>query len=160
MASSVPNYFFLKDKLYKKIRIVKSENYLVCWSYEDEMRMRFNYSSVLREATKAYSVSEVSKLLEKTPGYIWALIGNKIADHPSGRSYNANKRPMKWYWSEQDILDLRQAIFDSAPKNEYGEPYGKFRLISKVRLLSKMREDTSYYVKNQNGEFVKVWRAT
>jgi hypothetical protein len=62
-------------------------------------------------------------------------------------------------WSEQDILNLRDTIFELAPKNKYGEPYANFKLISKADLLSKMREGTSLYVKNEAGEYIKVWRA-
>jgi hypothetical protein len=67
--------------------------------------------------------------------------------------------PGKWMWSERDVLDLRDAIFDLAPKNKYGEPYTNFKLVNKVELQRKMRGDTSYYVKNKDGDYVKVWRA-
>jgi len=160
MADLVPNYFFLKDKLYKKLRVVKSEDYIVAWSYEDEMRMRFNYSSVRREASKAYSLDEVSDLIGRRKSVLLSYLRRNLIDPPSGRLYSIkNKVPGKWMWSEQDVLDLRDAIFEMAPKNMYGEPRVNFKLVSKAELLSKMREDTAYYVKNEQGEFVKVWRA-
>jgi hypothetical protein len=156
----VPNYFYLDKKLYKKIRVVKSENYVVAWSYEDERRMRFNYSSVRKEASKAFNLDEVSKLIGKRKSHILSYIQRNLVDPPSGRLYSIkNKKPGKWMWSEKDVLDLREAIFDMAPKNKYGEPFVNFKLVSKAELLSRMREDASYYVRNQDGEFVKVWRA-
>lgn len=156
----VPSYFFLGNKLYKKIRVVKSESYVVAWSYEDERRMRFNYGSVRQEATKAFDLDQVSKLIGKPKSLILSYIQRNLVDCPSGRIYSIkNKKPGKWMWSEQDVLDLRNSIFEMAPKNKYGEPYTNFRLISKAELLSKMREDATYYVKNESGDFVKVWRA-
>jgi hypothetical protein len=160
MAYLIPNYFFLDKKLYKKIRVVKSEDYVVAWSYEDERRMRFNFSSVRKEAGKAYNLDEVSRLIDKRKSEILSYLKRNLVDQPSGRLYSIkNKRPGKWMWSEKDILDLRESIFDMAPKNKYGEPFRNFKLVSKAELLSRMREDTSYYVRNENGEFVKVWRA-
>ncbi len=160
MAELIPNYFFLDKNLYKKIRVVKSEGYVVTWSYTDERRMRFNYASVRREAIKAFNLDEVSKLIDKPKSVILSYIQRNLADQPSGRLYSIkNKKPGKWMWSEQDVLDLRDAIFDMAPKNKYGEPYANFRLVSKAELLSKMRDNTSYYVRNENGEFVQIWRA-
>ena len=155
----VPSYFFLDNKLYKKIRVVKSENYVVAWSYEDEKRVWITYSVVRREASPAYKSGEVAKLIDKSKSLILSYVRRNLVDQPSGRLYTIkNKLPGEFMWSEQDILDLRDSLFELAPKNKYGEPYSNFKLISKAELLSKMRKDTSFYVKNENGDFVKVWR--
>lgn len=156
----VPSYFFLDEKLYKKIRVVKSENYVVAWSYEDEKRVWITYSVVRREATKAYKLSEVSKLIDKQSSKILSYVKRNLVNQPSGRLYTIkNRRPGEWMWSEADILDLRDSLFELAPKNKYGEPYSNLKLISKAELLTKMRKDTTLYVKNEDGDFIKVWRA-
>jgi hypothetical protein len=155
----LPNYFFLDKKLYRKIRVVKTENYVVAWSYDDERRMRFNYSSVRREAAQAFALPEVSKLIDKPKSLILSYLRRNLIDYPSGRVYSTrNKKPGKWMWSEQDVLDLREAIFEMAPKNKYGEPYANFKLVSKSELLSRINKDTSYYVKADDGDFIKIWR--
>lgn len=139
---------------------MKSEDYVVAWSYEDERRVRFNYSSVRREASKAYDVKEVADLMEKRTSDILTMIDRNLVDRPSGRLYSiANKRPGQFMWSESDIFDLRDAMFELAAKNKYGEPHRGFKLISKSELLGKMHEDMSYYVRNEDGEFVRVWRS-
>jgi hypothetical protein len=156
----VSNYFFLDEKLYKKIRVVKTEDYVVAWSYEDEKRVWINYSIVRRNGSKAYDLSEVSKLIDMKKVDILSYINRRLVDPPSGRLYTIKNRvPGKWMWSEKDILDLRQSLFELAPKNKYGEPYTSTKLISKPELLSRIRKDVSFYVRNENGEFVKVWRA-
>ena len=156
----VPSYFFLDDKLYKKIRVVKSENYVVAWSYEDEKRVWITYSVVRREAGKAYKLSEVAEMIDKPKSTILSYVKRNLVEKPSGRLYTIkNKVPGEYMWSENDILDLRDSIFDLAPKNKYGEPYSNLKLISKAELLSKMRKDTSFYVRNENGDFIKIWRA-
>lgn len=156
----LPNYFFLEEKLYKKIRVVKSENYVVAWSYEEEKRMWLTYSIVRQYATEAYDLTQVSKLIDKRKSYILSYIKRNLVAPPSARTYSIrNKVPGKWMWSEQDVLDLRDTLFELAPKNKYGEPYTNLKLISKAELLSKMRKDTAFYVRDDNGDFVKIWRA-
>lgn len=157
---SVPNYFFLNNKLYKKIRVVKTQDYIVAWSFEEEMRMRFNYSSVRREASKAYKLEEVAELIDRPAKDILSSIKRNIVSPPSGRLYNTkSKKPGRHMWSEDDILDLRNDYFDNAPKDKYGDPYINFKLVSRAELLNRMRQDISYYVKNENGDYVKVWKA-
>lgn len=156
----LPRYFFLNEKLYEKLRVVKSENYIVAWSFEDEARLRFNYSSARRDASKAYEIREVAKLIDRPAKELLSYLSRGLIDPPSARLYSRkNKVPGKWMWSEQDVLDLRDAIFELAPKNKYGEPYTNFKLVSKAELLRQMRGDTSYYVRDESGNYVKVWRA-
>jgi hypothetical protein len=156
----VPNYFFLDEKLYKKIRVVKTENYVVAWSYEDEKRVWLNYSYVRKNSDKAYKLADVSQLIEKSTNYIMSHMQRNLVKRPSGRTYNiTSKMPKDFMWSSRDILDLRDSIYDLAPKNKYGEPYSNFTLISKAELLNKMHKDVSMYIKNENGEFIKIWRA-
>lgn len=155
----VPNYFFLKDKIYKKLRVVKSEDYIVVWSYEDEMRQRFTYSLVRKEATKAYRLNEVCDLLDKKIRYIVSYLDRGLIPYPASRLYHIiSKKPSKWMWSQEDILYMRDLIFQLAPKDKHGDPRRDFSLISKAELLAKMHGNSSYYVKNENGEFVRVWK--
>jgi len=62
-------------------------------------------------------------------------------------------------WSEDDVLTLREDFYELAPKDKYGDPHRTFKLVSKSELLSKMHEDISYYVKNESGDYVRVWKA-
>jgi hypothetical protein len=159
--SSVPNYFFLNNKLYKKIRVVRSEDYIVAWSYEDEMRMRFSNSATRRQATKAYTTYETARLIERPVRFINNYIQRGLIPQPSGRSYTIkNRRPREAYWSQDDILYLRDRIYELTPKNKYGDPNSQFKLISKAELLAKMNDGEAYYVKGDDGQFTRVWKAT
>lgn len=156
----IPDYFFLDDKLYKKIRLIKSENYIVAWSYEDEKRVWLNYSIVRRHGGKAYTIHELSKLIDKPVTVILSYVKRNLLDRPSGRIYKiSNRAPGQFMWSEADILNLRETWMDLMPKNKYGEPYKNVEFVSKAEILSRMRNDASFYVRNENGDFVKVWRA-
>ena len=160
MATPIPKMFFLDGNLHQKIKTIPSENILVAWNYPREERSHYNYQQVRRRFQNAFDVKEVADLIEQPLVKLKKLIKNNILSRGSGVSYTiASRRPGPVYWSEDDLLDLRSEMFAIAKKNVYGEPYAGFKLISEAELLHKIRGGESYYIKNENGEFVKVWRA-
>lgn len=160
MATQIPNYFFLDGKLYKLIRTVKNENMLVIWGFEEESRMWFNYQQTLKRFQKAFTLQEVSKLIGKSVTELKNMMRNNLISRGSGTSYSvATRRPRTVYWSEDDVFNLRSELFALAKKNKYGEPYANFSLVSEAELLTRMRGGESYFIKDKDGQFVKVWRA-
>jgi hypothetical protein len=160
LAIQIPKMFFLDGNLHQKIKVVPSENILVGWNYPREERSHYNYQQARRRYQYAFDVKEVAELLEQPVLKLKKLIKNNILSRGSGISYAiATRRPGQVYWSEDDLLDLRAEMFAIAKKNVYGEPYAGFSLISEAELIHKIRGGESYYMKNENGEFVKVWRA-
>ncbi len=152
--------FFLDGNLHQKIKVVKSENILVAWNYPREERSHYNYQQVRRRFQCAFDVKQAAELLEEPVLKIKKLLKNNILSRGSGVSYAiATRRPGAVYWSEDDLLDMRSELFAIAKKNVYGEPYAGFKLISEAELVHKIRGGESYYIKNKDGEFVKVWRA-
>lgn len=160
MATQIPNYFFLDDKLYKFIRAVKNENLLVIWGFEEEKRLWFNYQQTLKRYQKAFTIQEVSELIGHSVLKLKIMMKNNLISRGSGTSYAiATRRPLKVYWSEDDVFNLRSEIYSLARKNKYGEPYSNFNLISEAELLNKMRGGESYFIQDKEGKFVKVWRS-
>lgn len=160
MVTPIPKMFFLDGNLHQKIKTIPSENILVAWNYPREERSHYNYQQVRRRFQHAFDIKEVADLIEHPLVKLKKLIKNNILSRGSGVSYTiASRRPGPVYWSEDDLLDLRSELFAIAKKNVYGEPYAGFKLISEAELLHKIRGGESYYIKNENGEFVKVWRA-
>lgn len=157
---SVPTYFFLDDVLHKKLRVIVSENVLVAWNYPDEKRLWLDHSWVKKNYQKAYKLVQVAELIGRSKNSLADLLDRKLVRHPSGKAYRIhNRMPSTTYWSEDDVLDLRDQLYALTPKNKYNEPYRGFKLISKAELLAKMRGDSGLYVKNEEGEFVKIWKA-
>jgi hypothetical protein len=160
--ATIPLYFFLNKVLHKKLSIIRAQNILVAWNYPDESRVWYDYSQVKKGYQYAYKINEVAELVGRSPNSIRTYWNNGLIQHPSGQVYKIhNRKPSVFYWSEDDVLDLRDQIYEILPKNRYGEPF-KYKgndLISKAELKAKMRGDTSYYVKSESGEYVKVWKA-
>lgn len=152
--------FFLDNELNKKVRTIPSENILVAWNFPKESRVHYNYQQARRRIQGAYNIKEVAELLEEPVDKLKKLVRNNILSRGSGSSYTiASRRPGPVYWSEDDVLITRSELFAIAKKNMYGEPYAGFKLISEAELIHKIRGGESYYIKNKDGEFVKVWRA-
>lgn len=160
MAETLPNLFFLNEKLHKKLKIVKSEDLLVAYCYPDEQRVHYLYSLVRRDYQKAYTLSEVAKLVRRPNEEIHRFLKNKLIDRPSGFEYHIEtRRPRRMYWSQTEVLDLRDRLYELAPKGKDGFPLGSFRLASKAELLEAINGDASYYVRSADGQFIRVWKS-
>ena len=58
-------YFFLKDKVHKILRSSRSKDEIVAWCYPDHKRVMYSYSQVEKHMENAYSMKDVSGLLNK-----------------------------------------------------------------------------------------------
>jgi hypothetical protein len=153
----IPDHFFLDDKLHKRLAVVRSEDYIVTFSYEDEKQMRFSYSLIRKTYKKAFLLKDVGRLLEISPKKILTYVNGNFVPRPKGMSYHiASRRPNRQYWTEEDVLYLRDKIYELAIKDKYGKT--RKDIISRASLLAKMHGDSSYYVKTESGDFVKVWK--
>lgn len=160
MAEILPSLFFLNKKLHRKIKIVKSEDIAVAFCYPDEKHHQYFYSMVRREFQKAYSIARVSELTRRPVAEISKLLKNKLIDKPSGFEYHiTSRRPKGLRWSQDDVLELRDRLYELAPKQKDGFPNSVFKLSSRAELLEAMNGDTSYYVRNEDGQFIRVWKA-
>lgn len=160
METALPTLFFLNGKLHKKLKIIKSENLVVAFCYPDEEHKHYVYSVVLKDFKKAYSLSQVAKLVRRPQVEIFKFLKQKLIDKPSGFEYYiSSRKPKQMHWSQQEVLDLRDRLYELAPKGPDGFPSGRYILASKSELLHEINGDISYYVKDQEGGFRKVWRA-
>lgn len=160
MAELLPNFFFLNNKLHKRLKIVKSEDLAVAFCYPDEEHVHYMYSMLRRQYQGAYNLDQVSKLVRRPKKELQRLIKHKLIERPKGFKYRIETRqPICYMWSQDDVLELRDRLYDLAPKQKDGFPSSTFNLASKAELLEAMNGDSSYYVRNAEGDFIKVWRA-
>jgi hypothetical protein len=160
LADLLPTLFFLNKKLHKRLKIVRSENTVVAFCYPDEENKHYFYSNVVREYQKAYTLTETSKMLGRPAIEIQKFLKNKLIDRPSGMEYQiSSRRPIRLMWSQDDILDLRDRIYELFPKQKDGFARSNLKIASQAELLEEMQHGNSYHVLNSDGERVKVWRA-
>lgn len=131
---------------------------MIVFSYSDETKMRFAYDLVRKNYIKAFTIAQTAKLLGRPAKEVHNLIHRNLVPKPTGRSYHIeSKRPDQYFWAEADVLVLRDAIYDNAIKDKYGK--ARIKIKSKSEILAEMHGDSSYYVKAEDGSFVKVWKA-
>lgn len=156
MRRSVPAMFFLDNKLYKKIKLVKSDDSVVVFDYEEESRVWLPVKAVLKNYKRAYSLPQVANLLSVKTNVVKEVIGKQRVGSPV-LSYNPKTfAPIKYYVSEEDLMDIRDAVWELLPKNRYGEPFNDI-VPSADDLRAKLfGEDDRNYVIRDN-EFIQIF---
>ena len=146
-------YFFLNDKIHKVLSSSRSRDELIAWCYPDKKRMLYSYSLVEKNMEKAYTMTQVGRLLNKHKVTIEDyILDGKIKPpqkvYPIGNPESTNWS--KYMFSESDILDLHQFILDVGYSND---------IPSKTELLALLKHNLILYTKTDDGRFVPVWKA-
>ena len=154
-----PAYFFLDDQLHKYIKTVLSDDSVVAWNYPEESRVWLPRKYARREFKKAFSIAQAAKLMNIKPGRIRELIDRNHVNVPA-RTYDLSSyAPGKVYFSEDDMLDLRQAAWDVLPKNRFGEPYND-TMTNETELIHRMSllDDREFRYDEEDG-LQQIYRA-
>ena len=155
----IPTFFFLNGKLHKKIKEIAAEDSIVAWNYPEEKRCRYIRGLVRLEFEYAFSLKKVSEFLHVVPGKLKVLIAKGRVHNPMGVSYNlSNKSPQSMWFSETDIMKIRDDLWSLIPKNKFGEPSVVTSLPSPGQLKAEIHKESATYIKNANGEYIRVWR--
>lgn len=160
MSTPVPTYFFYEGNLYKYIKTIKSDNCIVAWCYQDEDRHWLSIPSAKRNHKKAYTISQAAALIRCSPATIKELIKKRMVKVPE-KSYDYQRgtyEPLRDYISAEDMLDLRQAVWDALPKNRFGEPY-KDTMSSALELEHRMNlGDDREFIMKDDGDIIKIYK--
>jgi hypothetical protein len=144
-------YFFLNDKLHKVLSSSRSRDQLIAWCYPDKKRVMYAYSQVQKNMENAYSIKQVSDILNKHKVTIEDYILEGKIREPQ-RIYPIGKESSSWskyMFNQKDILELHEFILDSGHSG---------KLPSKTELLALLKNNIILYTKTESG-FVPVWKA-
>ena len=121
--TDVPSFFFLNGDLHRKIKVVKTQNWIIAYNFKKERSLQYQLSHVLKEFQKAFRTRDVPKMLRVQGKVLDLYVERNMVNRPSGRAYNIEtKVPGSAYWSEDDLLELRDRLYDLAPKDRDGYP--------------------------------------
>ncbi|AXH68767.1 helix-turn-helix DNA-binding domain protein [Streptomyces phage Comrade] len=146
--------------MHKVLSVTRAQDFAICWNFREGKRAGYIWSDLRRNAERAFKMQEVSAMIGRHRVNIERdiLAGNIKAPQ---RSYtlDGNKRPLYYFFSEKDVLDLHDyllTIHIGRPRKD-----GKItpaNMPSKTELRAMMRHDMVTYVKTEGGEFVPVWK--
>jgi hypothetical protein len=154
-------YFYLNGYLHKVLKRSRAEDLLVAWDYQKGKRVAYNLTDVNKNKQHAYPISDVVKIIGKHEDTINMHIRRGNLKHPQ-RSYSLNGKntPGKFFWSEDDIREMHdffKTVHRGRPRIDGGITPGN--MPSRAELEAIIKQENILYVKNNEGEFVPVWKA-
>jgi hypothetical protein len=145
-------YFFLNGKVHKVLRLSRAKDEVVAWSYLDKKRVMYSYSQVDKHMEKAYTITEVSKILGRHKVTIEEYILQGKVKQPQ-KVYpisNPESTWSKYMLNEDNILDIHEFIIDAGHIRD---------LPSRSELQALLKHNLIMYTKTEDGKFVPVWKA-
>ena len=145
-------YFFLNGKVHKVLRLSRAKDEVIAWSYLDKKRMMYSYSQVDKNMEKAYTITEVSKILGRHKVTIEEYILQGKVKQPQ-KVYpisNPESTWSKYMLNESNILDIHEFIIDAGHIRD---------LPSRSELQALLKHNLIMYTKTEDGKFVPVWKA-
>jgi hypothetical protein len=159
-SSSRLRYFYLNGALHKVLRRSRAEDLLVAWNYQIGKRVAYSLADVNRNKQHAYHLSEVVKLIGRHEDTIKGhLYRGNIKTPQRAHALNGNYTPGNYYWSEDDVRELHdffRTLHRGRPRTDGTITPGD--LPSRAELEASMKQENILYVKNNDGEFVPVWK--
>jgi hypothetical protein len=130
----------------------RAKDEVIAWSYLDKKRMMYSYSQVDKHMEKAYTISEVSKILGRHKVTIEEYILQGKVKQPQ-KVYpisNPESTWSKYMLNEANILDIHEFIIDAGHIRD---------LPSRSELQALLKHNLIMYTKTEDGKFVPVWKA-
>lgn len=157
--ASLPDHFFLNKQLHQKLAVVRSDSKVLVFNYQEEDKFFVPLLTTLKHYRKAFTYSKSASLIGTTPAKLREIVENGLHPAPE-KSYDlATFKPKTAYFSEDDLLVLRQICYDLLPKNKYGIPY-RDDLASEDELIHRMRlTDDRDFVRVGNDGTIRIYRA-
>ena len=154
-------YFYLNGELHKTLRRSRAEDLVVAWNYLKGKRVAYSLTDVNKNKQHAYPISQVSKILEKHEDTIKLhLYAGRINFPQQSYSLNGNKTPGKYFWSEDDVRkmhDFFKTVHRGRPRKDGKITPGN--MPSRAELEAIINQEQVLYVKNNEGDFIPVWKA-
>lgn len=150
--------FYLDGQLLRSLKVDRTNNLIYVWNFTKSKRECYVLSDVRLRKQNAFTITETAKMINRHRRRIVEYLGTGIRIPQRAINLSTGKNG-PYYFSEDEVLDL----YDHFASLHCGRPR-KDGLVSpkdmptKKALAAMMRHDTSLFVKNENGNFVPVWR--
>lgn len=154
-------YFYLNNELHGVLERHKADDVIITWNYNQWQRVAYNLSDVNANRRPAYSIKEVASMIGKGVNTIKRHFREGGLPRPmQADAINGIRKPGTYYFSENDVRMAREYFRNV----HWGRPrkdgtVTEQEMPSKAELEAMMRNETMLYAKNEEGEFIPVWKA-
>lgn len=155
-------YFYLDDKLYKKIRISNGHNRMTAFCYDDMAEVELPLDYTLKKRRPTYSVTQAAVMLNRNRMVVNRTFFYDFMPKPR-KSFDytkptANQRGV-YRLSEKDVFRLRDYFASTRALNN-GDTTSSIKPVpSRAQLANIMKYEKITYVRTSDGEFVPNWNA-
>lgn len=146
-------WFFLGGDLYKKLSANRAKNQLKAYNYAEQRPKMLILSEAKRYRESAFDVADVCRMLNRAQRTIYYYIDGDFGFTPSGKSDMPDTTTGKWWFTAQDVLDLRDIIFENSQNS-----YAPRHLPTREEVRAMTRTKSMIYVM-EDGEFVPIFKA-
>ena len=154
-------YFYLNDMLHRSLHINLGQDTITTWCYPLGKRVAYSYSEVKKHRRPAFTTAQVADMIMRRPLALkLAILEGKIQKPTQTYALDENRRPGVYYWSEDNVMEALE-YFSNVHR---GRPrkdglITPQKLPTPRQLRAMMRQEEVMYIKNDDGEFVPVWKA-
>jgi hypothetical protein len=160
-------YFFLDKTLYKILKVSRSQNLVACEKCYDGERVVFVWTDVKKNGQRAFHINQVAKILNCSKNTLLWYHREGFIDPPA--MVPANKggfvKDMTYkfhrLYSEDHIIQIWEwmSMQHRGHPRKDGLIFPRKNLPSKAEVLSEIRGGEVIYMKDNDGEFVPIWKA-
>lgn len=152
-------YFYLNGQHHRVLRVSRAEDIIIAWNYEECKRVTYIWSVAKQNMQKAFLIREVAKMFRRDKLVIHDYIREGKIRKPKQMYALETKKPGGFLFSEDDLRDLHSfllTVHRGRPRNDGQITSSK--LMSRAELEAMIKQETVLYTKDNNGEFVPVWK--
>lgn len=161
-------YFYLEDKLYRVMQVIRASDYLTAWNFHDNGMEEFIYSDVRRRAEPAFRTKEVAGMVNRSTITVRDIYQEDKIPRPK-KTYPLNGTgdftPLLYspvLWSKRDIYRLHDVLVEGMVNSRINKKADKPSprdVPSRAELRAVLDHGTVHYIKDKTGQMVKVWEA-
>jgi hypothetical protein len=153
-------YLFLNGDLHKVLFISRPKDEIELWNYPKEIRVVATYSDVRKRMEKAFTTTEVAKMLQRHKLTLErAILAGEIESPQFTYGLTEHKMKHAYMWSEEDIMDMHAVLISKHGGRARNDGKITPRRIPNAReLRALIRHNTILYTKTDEG-FVPTWEA-
>jgi hypothetical protein len=154
-------YFFVNGLLHKTLNVNRGQDLITAWCYSEKRRVSYVWSDTQKNLEKAYTITQVADMLGRHRMTIDKYIRNGYIRTPQ-RTYIIDgkfDKLGKYMFSERDILDLHEYFCSvSVGRPRKDGVINSLNLPTRSELKAALKTASVLYIKNDEGDFVPVWK--